>query len=147
MLEATAAADQGPQDQSLTPGGPSPCSLLSACLPPGLSSLFAGLRALHRQPSAQTGRQEEDWEGRGSETTATWMDSGHTTKRVSAAAKGKRTTPSQKACSVFAIPQVDLWSGGLIGADLREGQTGFCGGERNKSIFVRSISIIIVTIY
>ena len=39
MLEATAAADQGPQGQGLTPGGPHPCSPLSACLPPGLSSL------------------------------------------------------------------------------------------------------------
>lgn len=82
-LEATAAADQGPQGQGLTLGGSSPCSPLPAFLPPGLSSLFAGLRALHRQPSAQAGRQEKDWEGRGSETTATWMDSGHTAKRVS----------------------------------------------------------------
>ena len=80
-------------------------------------------------------RQEEDWEGSGSETTAIWMDSGHTAKRASASAKGERTTPSsQKACSVFAIPPAELLSGGLVGADLREGQTGCCGERETKHI-------------
>lgn len=82
----------------------------------------------------------------GSEITGTWTQD--TEEGASLSWTRTKETPlsSQKACSVFGIPPADFLSSGLPGADLREGQTGCCG-EREQNTFVRSISIIIVTIY